>query len=535
MYKLLIVDDEIGVCDLIYNLVEWEQLGLICVGSVQSGLEAERMIREQCPDFVITDIQMPGITGLQLIERYAGQESPQFIVVSGYQEFEYAQRALRFGVEDYLLKPIRKDDLNLVLRNMARKKQSADSRSQTERRLQMTIAERTALLRASEWRQMLLDGSHMFRSGLFCFEKGLFVCMGVHLGFRNAEEISAVARERILSSIESRLKERLRGDCFDLESVLLSDILFLLINYSEEVHGDYRAKREMLQTIQKEASVQYENTRLTCAMSAVADSPEELSFVVRTVRDALELRVLLGCQRVIDFRQLDSLPHKEGCGFTEHDKQMLLKYVGSLQAAQAYTLLDQMFSPYEDEVFETCRLIGDTLQLATFLYQGIFLIGMREKPAEGMEGAPPDLEQLDELIRNCYSIRALKQCLHDYIACEIVFCTEQKKRKDSEPILIAKQYVRDNIGKQISLEEVAAQIYVSPGYFSTLFKEKAGIGFTDFVIEERMEHAKQLLRATKDSVGDIATSVGYADARHFSKVFAKTVGIKPTEYRRFYG
>ena len=117
MLKILIVDDEPDICELIHKLIDWEELELTSLGSSQNGIDAMEIILRQKPDIVITDIQMPGMTGLEMIEKASQQKlQTKFIVVSGYREFEYAQQAIRFGVEDYLLKPISKTDLNLVLR-----------------------------------------------------------------------------------------------------------------------------------------------------------------------------------------------------------------------------------------------------------------------------------------------------------------------------------------------------------------------------------------------------------------------------------
>ena len=106
MLKILIVDDEPDICELIHKLIDWEELELTSLGSSQNGIDAMEIILRQKPDIVITDIQMPGMTGLEMIEKASQQKlQTKFIVISGYREFEYAQQAIRFGVEDYLLKP----------------------------------------------------------------------------------------------------------------------------------------------------------------------------------------------------------------------------------------------------------------------------------------------------------------------------------------------------------------------------------------------------------------------------------------------
>ena len=119
MQRVLIADDEHKVGLLIKRLIEWEPLELECVGLVRDGETAYERIVEEKPDIVITDIRMPGMSGLELIEKVTGMGlRPHFIVISGYKYFEYAQQAIKYGVEDYLLKPVDETELNEILRKI---------------------------------------------------------------------------------------------------------------------------------------------------------------------------------------------------------------------------------------------------------------------------------------------------------------------------------------------------------------------------------------------------------------------------------
>ena len=141
MLKILIVDDEPDICELIHKLIDWEELELTSLGSSQNGIDAMEIILRQKPDIVITDIQMPGMTGLEMIEKASQQKlQTKFIVISGYREFEYAQQAIRFGVEDYLLKPISKTDLNLAEASPSRKWRCLRAASQRERHAERAAA-----------------------------------------------------------------------------------------------------------------------------------------------------------------------------------------------------------------------------------------------------------------------------------------------------------------------------------------------------------------------------------------------------------
>jgi len=120
MLRAIIADDESKICVLIQKLVDWDDLGIKVIGTAESGPEALSLIESTCPDIVITDIRMPGFDGIELIMRVQAKALPsKFIVISGYRQFEYAQKAIKYGVEDYLLKPINKSELIATLRKLA--------------------------------------------------------------------------------------------------------------------------------------------------------------------------------------------------------------------------------------------------------------------------------------------------------------------------------------------------------------------------------------------------------------------------------
>lgn len=163
-------------------------------------------------------------------------------------------------------------------------------------------------------------------------------------------------------------------------------------------------------------------------------------------------------------------------------------------------------------------------------------MGLRENlsPSEEKESGIPSENMVHKRLANCDTVDEQADFLCEYVSSEIDYCMGLQMKKVGEPIRIAQEYVRAHIDRQISLEEVSEQAFVSAGYLSTLFKERTGKNFSDYVIEMRIEEAKRLLRQPALSMSDIAERIGYADARHFSKVFQKMVGVKPTAYRKFY-
>ena len=238
MLKILIVDDEPDICELIHKLIDWEKLELTSLGSSQNGIDAMEIILRQKPDIVITDIQMPGMTGLEMIEKASQQKlQTKFIVISGYREFEYAQQAIRFGVEDYLLKPISKTDLNLVLKRLLQENGAFLERRASETAMRNELRQKTAILRGNELRQTLTDYSRAFHNELFSFKPGVFLVVCVHVSYRDKTEINRGTIRNVLENIALRVQALFKDDVFDMEYVVTDCNAYILTNYSEECHG----------------------------------------------------------------------------------------------------------------------------------------------------------------------------------------------------------------------------------------------------------------------------------------------------------
>lgn len=135
MFKVLIADDEPDVCRLIGHLIEWDLNGLVSAGTAENGSVCLKRIREERPDIVITDIRMPGMDGLELIRQVKEEGfTCRFVIISGYQQFEYARRALRYDVEDYLLKPVGKRELNDCLKRIVERLGAEDAETEAAAR-----------------------------------------------------------------------------------------------------------------------------------------------------------------------------------------------------------------------------------------------------------------------------------------------------------------------------------------------------------------------------------------------------------------
>ena len=143
--------------------------------------------------------------------------------------------------------------------------------------------------------------------------------------------------------------------------------------------------------------------------------------------------------------------------------------------------------------------------------------------------------ETDRILSNAGSIKSLSSLLADLYCTTLESLFSLKRVKDYRPIRIAKQYIDNHYAENIDLITVANEAGFNPAYFSSLFKKETGINFKEYLLNKRVETAKDLLISGNDTIMLISQKVGYRDVRYFSKIFTKTVGIKPNMYRKIYG
>lgn len=528
MLKILIADDEPDICALIHKLIDWEGLDLTSVGTYLNGTDAMEAILRQSPDVVITDIQMPGMTGIELIEKVTNLQLPvSFIVVSGYSEFEYAQQALRFNVKDYLLKPISKTDLNLVLKRIVQERQIQKEKEEHTAEMENEYQNRTQLLRRNELRQSITDPQRdTFRSELFHFGSGVFLALTVHCSFREKQKIDLPAIQNVLTNIAGRIQNYFQKDCFDIEYSVNDCNAVVLMNYSDEAHRSCQEKKKTLQRLLEEYRIQYGQLCISMALGQPGGSIEEIGNVLYTSEAASRMRLLVGTEKVISWQELQQrFPEPR---FAREDLRSMASSIASLNAADAVSLMNAELDRIEEQKSFASFSFFEVMTSA--------LVFIKEEVAayNGQENSGLSDSLIYVRLANCDSIPDIRECCRDVIGILEQNSREIQESRVSKPVRIAQEYIISHLNQQISLEEVAQKAFVSPGYLSTLFKEQTGENFMDYVIRQRINEAKHLLRSTGMAVSDVAAAVGYADPRHFSKVFQKMVGMKPSEYSNFY-
>jgi len=152
----------------------------------------------------------------------------------------------------------------------------------------------------------------------------------------------------------------------------------------------------------------------------------------------------------------------------------------------------------------------------------------------GMHVAGEDWSSFAAELSNASTLDSILSALEKGIRRIVLANYEERLNRETLPVRLAKQYIQDHLGKQVSLDEIAASVSLSPAYFSSLFKKSTGTNVSDYIMEQRIAEAKNLLRTSTLNISEIAGRVGYTDPKHFSKLFTKKTTVKPHQYRKLY-
>jgi two-component system response regulator YesN len=484
MWKAVVCDDEYIVLEALGMMVDWEGLGIELAGTAGDGVSALELIRRVKPDIVLTDIRMPGLDGLQLIETVLA-EAPEThcIVFSGFNEFEYVKRAIRLGVADYVEKPITETAIERALRKVIGQIERETAIRSMERRLHDNGE---ALLGKAVW-ELLLFGKEA--------EPGWREQFGP-----DGDRVTGVT---VLAAAESfRLPEHpayravhLRDDKHHLA------VMFHFMDLPP-AHWDSLAD-------------ELDGAGVAVGIGRTHSSPEGAQPGWREAVRALKAAKLLNIRGAVRFGEMDSRPDNPGLLSAREEAILLALRAGSraMVSAEVERFLREIqeLKPDPDAVES---------EMLKIIYAAEEAVGK-----ERDRSAKPHIE-----IAEAAAEGRLAEWFRDRLERLAERETANRERDKHTAIEEAKQYVAHNAFRDVSLQETAAHVGLHPAYLSVLFKETTGETFIQYLTRNRVELAKSLLREGM-KISEVSDRVGYMNPRHFGEVFKRYTGVTPGQYR----
>lgn len=534
MYKVLIVDDEHYVVTLIRHLIDWQQFGMEVVGEAADGMEALEKIHELEPEIVVVDVCMPEIDGITLIQRIRQLDQDiRFIVISGHKKFEYAKSAIQYNVEDYLLKPIDKEELETILKKLqvkleeqranAREQQQQDRRlTETTRQLReyfMSLLAEHRIKWPEESSQSLKERYHVnFADDLY-----KFVLLKLDT---EEEQVSRGFVDESLRKVVSYLGEFAGSYQGEMLFSPGGSQIVCLLNYPpqrrQEVNRMPYQWKERLDPMFEKFGRIYITVVVGNEFSQCQETDAEL---IRT-EQAMQAKVVLGCGRVYsvrEFRGGEELPEEV---LTAEQVELLQLYISGWQEEPLRDLLRGCFRRAGELTGQQSLILNQTaMQILKIFYQYLIENSLYQDSFEALEG------EWNKRLGDCVSVAAMRSALINQMAAYREQYINGEHPGESRVIRLAKRYIAAHYQEDLTLEKVAAEVNLSRVYFSILFKRETGGNFQRYVSQYRVEIAKELLKQAQYSINEIAERSGFQDGRYFAKVFKKHVGLAPSEYR----
>ena len=528
MLKVVIADDEERIVMLIRTLIDWDGIGLELAGVAQNGIDARRLVEETAPDILITDIRMPGCSGLELIEEVKKtQPGLEIIIISGYAHFEYARQAIKYGVGDYLLKPINKKELCDTLGKLKQHIQERSAQAGTDRTDNRTETEilrqrKNLLVLLAEEKAPLLSENILKDVYHMNIGEGLFQTFQMRLDFGpDAEPDSSVQMQmdRIRDVMERELTDLCRDCLFASREY---DFLGLL-HYGDRRQEDIRrAMRRCLGQVEMQRNL-FRKAKITLGLGPAVADPQQLGASMREAGLLIRERLLKGTGRMLEkFHAGAALP-------TDRILEKYMRQIDPAVESLDETLSDQAVDLLQREIAAQKEWHG--FELLDLVHSAIRYFLMKLRVDSGETVLARALSQSEQ----CSGADELWNWMKEFQRGCLEKLRRERESDAVRPVRKAKQYIASHYRETITLEEVSEYVGLSPAYFSALFKKTEGVGFAKYLMNMRVEQAKTLLRESNLPVAAICRKVGYNDLKHFTQIFEKAAGIKPSAYRKLYG
>lgn len=501
--KIFLVDDEQPVLDGLSLTIKKRFNNLTVCGTARNGKDALLQIPLCKPDLVLMDVRMPGISGLETV-RELKKVAPNVlpILLTAYERFDIAKEAFELGVFDYLLKPVSQDTLVACLENAINKIEERslieDKSVKTENKLLLheKLLEDAFFLCMSSKEKANQLAEEYLRALNYTEEKGLFIgfkysCNQANDGEENNEVQSVTEISEYLKSVLSY-----KTDC--LVSVYETDTIIAFVPLAKS-----ETEKSLYDFVKKNSSLdrKWLTNILVGKEKTMNTLYEDFNELLLAVNSSQEKKVVLLSEAVPISTDSSNTPLLEKLINAAEEKNELA-FFESLSSAYK-RIKDFSKCDYDVQSFLTACQISCYLILET--------IDTRE-PFKAL----------------FFSQNISYEYLHSYF--KQLFLERGNRGTTSKIVNAAIKYLEENYMKQISLEETADYLKISPAHLSRLFAQNKQVSFIDWLTEMRISKAKRLLLSGTKNIKEISNAVGYSDPNYFSRLFKKITGKTPSEY-----
>ena len=528
MVKAMIVDDELIVRDGIKFILDNNFDNVSVVAMAKSGREAIEFFEEERPQLIFMDIQMPGINGIEAIKSIREMDSHvKFVIISAYEQFEYAKKAVQLGVREYILKPINKNKLIAIVRKTIDEITLEKQAKQRERETQEKLDKILPVLEYGYIYSIIMNADYEQESSnyynLLGIDCSMAYMMVIEVGEGDNPHMLSnkigigIKGNQVYNSIRNAIKYK----CKSVVGPMIVNRIAVMV-YDDMPDNEYQHRVRAMELAE---SIYDRIKGLTESEVYIGiGSCSKLHRINISYNEALIALSKITDEKILHIKDA-VVERTDGYSFLKirSDEEAIIRKVDEGNVDDVRERMTGFFAKLEKNHLGNMELArGVATELMVLIYSAGYRNGSLE--AEGHTMAYMDelagIQQFYDLQNWCLS-KAVK------ITSGIHY---EKENKVSSVIAEAMTYIVENYNMDLRLKDVAEAVAISPQYFSKIFKKELGVNFIDYLTSVRIEKAKEMLKDGSLSIKEICYEIGYNDPNYFSRLFKKIEGVSPTEF-----
>ncbi|WP_028611583.1 response regulator [Paenibacillus harenae] len=535
MLTMIIADDEDIVREGLSLVIPWSDYGIEIVGLADNGVTAYELCRELQPDILCTDIRMPMMDGLEVAQKLLEDASgTRVILISGVQDFEYAKTALSLEAEAYVLKPVKIPELIEVIQKVTHNIQMERSRVQTTERLRKQLQDSLPALRERLLVQLI---SGYYSNEYEAYEKASYY----HVPFQKGEPVivGLLQLDDYKTTLEAYNEEKKQLLFFAIHNVVsellgvadsgfafantLENELVILFN-CKSIQGN----RHMILCDEIVKCIgQFVKVSVSIGMGSAVTSILDLSRSYQEARSAIQYTFFSGKSSVITIDDLDqNLETREHYRHIYQIENQLLTMLKLGDTDRVISLSDTMFN----DVILSNMSVEQVYNLCTeFIFHLARNLHELDESYEAIIGT--SLNETLEQIKGIGNIDTLRVYIANLLSITSTYFFKKHHSKNQKIVNKIKMYIETNYMENITIQQLAEEVYLSPKYMCQIFKKKNNETIIEHLTKLRVEKAKILMKSPDLKLFEIAEMVGFENATYFTTVFKKLTGMIPGKFR----
>lgn len=527
------MDDEYLVRKRLLATIDWSSLGICEVYEAEDGKQALGISIEKEPDIIVTDINMPEISGTELM--VALNESalyPRVILISGYDEFEFARSGLKLGAVDYLLKPVdEKELINIVkncienFENSKNQKELLNSLESSSSEIQKRIVSDLLLGRIENPNNSLLR----LKNVSINFDYSSVICLIAHYSAMVQTEKNDYLEETLIRFIISNVMEDILPLYFEHFLIVEIDDLNVTVLFSNQKEKELKDLIKNVIATTKEKLREFFQINIAFGIGVEVADIFDLSKSYKTAKYAININTYNDWSGIVNYGKNDKTDWLDlQYVYSEYNLMTIstdIKNGNRASSSENLKILTEEFLNQHSGHPTPLQVKLFYINVLNTLFKNCLISG---PPSEEFLNICLDsIEETDAFFTSERLVKNLQKIV-DFLISQYSTFMENKRHWLIDRIT---EYINENYASPLTMKNVASKFYLNPSYFCKLFKEEIGVTFTHYLMKLRVEKSKELMLDSSQKLYTIASSVGYSNAQYFSTIFKEIEGITPSQYR----